>query len=763
MLTTFKTLTSADIGGNLNVSGNTTIAGSISANEYLNLPETYSNYLDLSGGIVTGDVVITGSISANEYLGILWDEVDKTTSDIADLTTKSHTSLSDIGTNTHAEIDTFIGITIPSTYLPLSGGVVTGDVTVDNLSTTGDITTDGNITANEIITSKIYPPSDSLSALQILKADGITDVVTVDTTNGYVGIGTIVPATSLHVAGTTAANYIQSDVGINLSFVAVDDYLTTALITDTGNVDEGTHYYGYTYTTALGETEMKRGAASLVTTDATHKQVTVTFPVSTDYRVTGRKLYRSQAGQAFKFFYLLATIADNTTTEYTDNIADASLGADNKFRTPNTTNSQILIDGATAMFLGEFNTIFGQEASPLVADSGGHSNTIIGKRALYSLTTGHSNTALGTSAGYNITTSINNVFFGSIAGYRSTGSYNAFFGSYAGYGEGNTNTGGNNTMIGSGAGYSHIVGALSNNTLLGRFAGRYLAGSNNVFLGYNAGYDETGSDTLIIDSYGDRTSEALGRTSALIYGKFDATPANQILALGGGGKVGVGTIIPFAQLHAESTTEQLRLGYDATNYMSTTVNSTGGVSVDAVGSGAEFTFSNGADLSIEFKAAANSIINVPFATIVKKAGVDQFTVGGGSGNYSHVDLYPSTHNAKDLGLSNRHWRKIYSVDILASGTLSSTAGRIRATTRVTTTYSILTSDDNIYCNTTAGDFTVTLPAGVDGQTFRIINSGTGTLTIAPNGTELLTGANASKTANAGTVIVLVYETTDGWF
>jgi hypothetical protein len=48
-----------------------------------------------------------------------WANIDKTTSDIADLTTKSHISLSDIGTNTHAQIDTFIGTTVPTTYAPL--------------------------------------------------------------------------------------------------------------------------------------------------------------------------------------------------------------------------------------------------------------------------------------------------------------------------------------------------------------------------------------------------------------------------------------------------------------------------------------------------------------------------------------------------------------------------------------------------------------------------------------------------------------------
>jgi hypothetical protein len=39
-----------------------------------------------------------------------WDELDLTGSDLADLETKSHTDLTDIGSNTHAQIDTHIGL-----------------------------------------------------------------------------------------------------------------------------------------------------------------------------------------------------------------------------------------------------------------------------------------------------------------------------------------------------------------------------------------------------------------------------------------------------------------------------------------------------------------------------------------------------------------------------------------------------------------------------------------------------------------------------
>jgi hypothetical protein len=41
---------------------------------------------------------------------VTWADVDKTVSDIADITTKSHTSLTDVGSNTHAQVDTHLGL-----------------------------------------------------------------------------------------------------------------------------------------------------------------------------------------------------------------------------------------------------------------------------------------------------------------------------------------------------------------------------------------------------------------------------------------------------------------------------------------------------------------------------------------------------------------------------------------------------------------------------------------------------------------------------
>ena len=59
------------------------------------------------------------------------------------------------------------------------------------------------------------------------------------------------------------------------------------------------------------------------------------------------------------------------------------------------------------------------------------------------------------------------------------------------------------------------------------------------------------------------------------------------------GDIGIGTgATVSARVHITKTTEQLRVGYDASNYYSTTISSTGGVTFNAVGTGATFIFSD---------------------------------------------------------------------------------------------------------------------------------------------------------------------------
>lgn len=86
-----------------------------------------------------------------------------------------------------------------------------------------------------IITPLIYPSADSTAAVQIDKADGATPIVTVDTTNSRLGIGTIAPAANLHSLLTTEQLRLGYDAGDYASFTVGSSGQTTLALTGTGN------------------------------------------------------------------------------------------------------------------------------------------------------------------------------------------------------------------------------------------------------------------------------------------------------------------------------------------------------------------------------------------------------------------------------------------------------------------------------------------------------------------------------------------------
>jgi uncharacterized phiE125 gp8 family phage protein len=93
-----------------------------------------------------------------------------------------------------------------------------------------------------------------------------------------------------------------------------------------GNVDNGTHRYRVTFVTADGETNGGDISDVVTVADKTvNGQVALTNIPIGGSAVTSRKLYRTEAGGST--YLLLATIANNVATTYTDNIADAALGA----------------------------------------------------------------------------------------------------------------------------------------------------------------------------------------------------------------------------------------------------------------------------------------------------------------------------------------------------------------------------------------------------------------------------------------------------
>ena len=91
-----------------------------------------------------------------------------------------------------------------------------------------------------------------------------------------------------------------------------------------GNIEDGTHGYAICNINAAGTSIISDTAYVTVADKTTNGKVVVTFEAGPS-GTTSRKIYRTEAGGTD--LKLLATISDNTTLTYTDNIADGSLGA----------------------------------------------------------------------------------------------------------------------------------------------------------------------------------------------------------------------------------------------------------------------------------------------------------------------------------------------------------------------------------------------------------------------------------------------------
>lgn len=86
-------------------------------------------------------------------------------------------------------------------------------------------------------------------------------------------------------------------------------------------------------------------------------------------------------------------------------------------------------------------------------------------------------------------------------------------------------------------------------------------------------------------------------------------------------------------------------------------------------------------------------------------------------------------------------------------------------TRVTTTQTIGNNFHQWNGNTDGGAITLTMSVGVQGEGYKLANTGTAgnLLTVAPNGAEHLLGVNSNFTLVDGESLELAYDSTDGWY
>jgi hypothetical protein len=355
----------------------------------------------------------------------------------------------------------------------------------------------------------------------ILFASGSTGLITGstnlfwDNTNGRLGVGTSNPSYRVDVTGTTLVDSSVSAQGsFNLNPVTNPSTITGFTLSVGSSLGIGLYYYRVAYVTALGET----GASGSLTVTTTSGNTTVNLsgiPISSDPRVTARKLYRTTVNGFSDNQRFLATISNNTATTYTDTIPDASLGAvAGQSYKVNTTSRYITTNGVQGMIIDNNLVTLGLNAGAGVITS---NNPTI--RSVF----------IGTGAGQSVTTGVENTTVGGLAGgFLSTGNYNTIMGGLAGYllttASSNTligyqtarylTTGGSNTIVGGSAANLLTDGvtqfsAGTNNTVVGRVI-RMLTASdtNSIVIGDAA--NGLGSNTTVIGNSSTTFSSIFG-------------------------------------------------------------------------------------------------------------------------------------------------------------------------------------------------------------------------------------------------------------
>lgn len=209
-------------------------------------------------------------------------------------------------------------------------------------------------------------------------------------------------------------------------------------------------------------------------------------------------------------------VKNNATQSYTKKaiVIQSSAGSElMSFGTDNGSNYMIGLSAGNALTSGTLNVLIGYLSAASVTT--GSQNITIGRQSMYYNQTGSYNLCLGAYAGFGVSgdSFSSCVFIGGDAGFYNQGDYNTAIGRRAMFGNpftgarnvalgytamGSTTTGSDNFGLGYRALNSNTTGF--SNTVIGTDAAQYnTTGQSNVVIGYQAGrYTQTGINNVYI-------------------------------------------------------------------------------------------------------------------------------------------------------------------------------------------------------------------------------------------------------------------------
>lgn len=187
------------------------------------------------------------------------------------------------------------------------------------------------VLADQVQNMRAFGTADTMETVAMAVNERLQNMKNwIDTTKEFFRIGSLQGILYDGDATTVLYNWFTefgiTQTTINFDFTSFNPFTAPAAPTLTSTASgslTGTYYYKVTFVTANGETQ---GGTEANTGAITSKEVALSNipigPTGTLYR----NIYRSTASGGSGSEHFLIQISDNTTTTYTDNTADASLG-----------------------------------------------------------------------------------------------------------------------------------------------------------------------------------------------------------------------------------------------------------------------------------------------------------------------------------------------------------------------------------------------------------------------------------------------------